>query len=123
MLNQRWQHLTFNPISNRVAALDVQIGAAMTVRIVGVYMPHTEQPDTFCCDAKKIIISSCENRSEEETPDPRVARAAAVDTRAPTTGSVVPTLAVLPGVFGRRALEDRRYPSEPTDSPDDSGGE
>lgn len=32
-------------MSNRVASLDVKIGAKVKVRILGVYMPHALMPD------------------------------------------------------------------------------
>ena len=45
LLNGRWRHTAFKPISNRVAFLDVQIAKGLNMRVFGVYMPHSLMPD------------------------------------------------------------------------------
>ena len=45
LLNKKWSRLSFRPISDRVAVLDVQADRQQKLRIIGVYMPRSMQPD------------------------------------------------------------------------------
>jgi hypothetical protein len=45
LLHSRWHHLRFKPVSERVGVLDVRLCKRTILRVIGVYMPHSAQPD------------------------------------------------------------------------------
>ena len=57
LLNKRWTHFHFKPTSNRATTLDVRSDHGVKWRIIGVYMPHSMQPQEEV-DATYAVIDA-----------------------------------------------------------------
>ena len=63
LLHSRWHHLRFKPLSERVGVIDVRLRKGLVLRAIGVYMPHSAQPDE---DVDKVYGTLEEQCKEAE---------------------------------------------------------
>ena len=61
LLNKRWVHTLFRPLSNRLAILDVKISSLGVLRCAAVYMPHVERPD----EEVDVVYAQLEDQTRE----------------------------------------------------------
>jgi hypothetical protein len=59
LLHSRWNHLRFKPMSERVGVIDVRLCKGTVLRAIGVYMPHSAQPDEDVEGVYCILEEQC----------------------------------------------------------------